>query len=119
MKDKNKDNHVDSGEDLESSEEELLDDENVDDDDDDDDDDDLEEKFASVISEINKKYKAAGKLLKEANKIAQKNKVFIGVSNYPEYVNEDNYDDISEYIDTNEVLGELDNAGWSTSSLYC
>jgi hypothetical protein len=82
----------------------------------------LEVDFKQVAKEINAKIKEATKAMKEANAIAKK----AGIKS----LTYNEYDDLSEEeqeadeefwaeIDIYPLFGELDKAGWQTSSIGC
>lgn len=61
---------------------------------------------------IQEKVRAAAQLLSEANQIAKKNKTSL-------YELEQNYVDDEPVINFGSLMSELDEGGWSTSSMSC
>lgn len=97
----------------------------------------LESKFDEVIAKINVKLKEAAAALRAANELSYEanlpglihtqftdNSNFVDSLNLKEDTEEyveaiENLPAIMEKIDVSELEGELESAGWSTSSSYC
>ena len=80
----------------------------------------LNEDFEKVATEINKKIEQAATLLKEANRLGQAAGLSqLGGGYYSlEGVSGEEREKLEE-IDFNPLLRELENAGWSRSSMMC
>jgi len=85
----------------------------------------LEKDWDKTVKEINSKIKEAGKLLAEANELAEKAGVEYLTTSCQWIYDELTDAEVRELqkktkdIDFHPVLGELDVAGWATSSLWC
>lgn len=85
---------------------------------------DLEKEYAELAANINGKIAEAGKLLAEANKLADDaGVVFLTYNEWDtQNLSEEEKEKIqfvSENISFRPVLNALSAAGWQTSSLYC
>lgn len=92
---------------------------------------DLEKDFEEVSKKINAKLKEAAEAISEASRLSEEfglNGQLIHTQWNDEFdleVDEEEYDPVGiieylfEQIDTSDLEGALDTAGWRTSSSYC
>jgi hypothetical protein len=87
---------------------------------------DLEKDFTKVVKKINAKIKEAAAAMKEANNLAKQagfsSLTFNEYADSDEDLREENLEKQEEFFDLVDVyplFGELDKAGWQTSSIGC
>ena len=84
---------------------------------------DLNKEFEKVAKQINQKIKEAALAMKEANKLAKKAGIpGLTLHAAPNGLDDDKLEELEskiQLINVHPLFGELDKAGWSTSSLNC
>lgn len=74
----------------------------------------LEQEYKAALVQVNENVSMAAKLLKEANKIANKHKKSVSQMSYE-------YDEETDecLVNTDDLFDALNGAGWRTSSFGC